>query len=185
MPLPLPEDPQAPLNVVPIDFVIDAALVIGPHPAAAGRTVHLVDPAPLPARAVYELIAHRLGRHLATVPVPQRALSALSALRHLPVLNLFGRRTAQAFHYVDHLAHYDTRQLGELLEGTGVSCPPITGYLDRLIEFVHESLDRQQALDGAAPAETPGEPRATPPMEPPAEPRSTPPVEPPVEPPSP
>jgi nucleoside-diphosphate-sugar epimerase len=148
MPLPLPEDPQAPLNVVPIDFVIDAALVIGRHPAAAGRTVHLVDPDPLPARAVYELIANRLGRRLSTVPVPQRALAAL---RRLPVLHRFGRRTAQAFTYVDHLARYDTRTLLELLGASGVRCPPITAYLDRLIEFVQASLARQQALVEAAP----------------------------------
>jgi len=160
MPLPLPEDPQAPLNVVPIDFVIDAALVVGPHPAAVGRTVHLVDPAPLPARAVYELIATRLGRRLATVPVPQRALSAL---RRLPVLQRFGRRTAQAFHYVDHLAHYDTRNLLELLGGSGVSCPPITEYVDRLIDFVQASLARQQAPAESRPGEATGPASTEPP----------------------
>jgi thioester reductase-like protein len=153
MPLPLPDDPQAPLNVVPIDFVVDAALVIGLHPGAAGRTVHLVDPEPLAARAVYELIARRLGRRLATVPIPHRALAAL---RSLPVLHRFGRRTAQAFDYVDHLARYDTRNLQSLLEGSGVRCPPITGYLDRLIEFVQASLARQQALVGGDPTHPPG-----------------------------
>ena len=95
MPLPFPDDPQAPLNVVPIDFVLDAALVIGRHPAAAGRTVHLVDPAPLPARQVYELIASRLGRRLTTLPIP---LAALAALRRLPLVERIGGRTVQALH---------------------------------------------------------------------------------------
>jgi thioester reductase-like protein len=133
VPLPIPGDLQAPLNVVPIDFVLDAALVIGRHPAATGRTVHLVDPAPLPARQVYQLIASRLGRRLTTVPIP---LAALAALRRLPLVQRFGGRTAEAFHYVDHLAHYDTKNLLELLEGSGVRCPPITDYLDRIVEFV-------------------------------------------------
>lgn len=145
MPLPLPDDSLAPLNVVPIDFVIDAALVLGVHPGAVGKTVHVVDPAPVAAQAVYELIAGRLGRRLATVPVPERALAAL---RHLPLLSRFGWRTGQAFHYVDHLARYDTRHLLALLEGSGVQCPPITAYLDRIIEFVQASLTRQQALAG-------------------------------------
>jgi len=144
VPLPFPEDPRAPLNVVPIDFVLDAALVLGLHPAAVGRTVHLVDPAPLPARRVYELIAERLGRRLAAVPVPQRAVAAL---RRLPLVERFSRRTAEAFQYVDHLANYDTRNLLELLEGSGVRCPPITDYLDRIIAFVQASL--------AGPAEAP------------------------------
>jgi thioester reductase-like protein len=141
MPLPLPEDPQAPLNVVPIDFVLDAAMVIGRHPAAGGRTVHLVDPAPLPARQVYELIARRLGRRLATVPIPQRALEAL---RRLPLVDRFGGRAGQALHYVDHLASYDTHHLLELLEGSGVRCPPITDYLDRIIEFVQADFARRR-----------------------------------------
>ncbi len=157
VPLPVPEDPQAPLNVVPIDFVLDAALAIGLHPAAAGRTVHLVDPAPLPARRVYELIANRLGRRLATVPIPGRALSAL---RRLPLVQRFGGPTAQAFQYVDHLANYDARHLLELLEGTGIRCPPITDYLDRIIEFVQASLARRR--EAAAEAESDG------PIEPPA-----------------
>jgi thioester reductase-like protein len=139
VPLPFPEDPQAPLNVVPIDFVLDAAVVIGRHPAAAGRTVHLVDPAPLPARQVYELIAARLGRRLATVPIPLRALAAL---RRLPLVQRFGGRTAEAFQYVDHLATYDTRNLLELLDGSGVRCPPITDYVDRIVDFVQAYLAR-------------------------------------------
>jgi thioester reductase-like protein len=147
VPLPLPEDPLAPLNVVPIDFVTEAALVIGQHPAAAGRTVHLVDPAPLPARRVYQLIASRLGRRLATVPIPKRALDALG---RLPLLHRLGGRTGQAFHHVDHLASYDTRHLLELLDGSGVRCPPITDYLDRLIEFVQADFARKR--EAAAPA---------------------------------
>jgi nucleoside-diphosphate-sugar epimerase len=142
VPLPIPEDPQAPLNVVPVDFVLDAALVIGRHPSAAGRTVHLVDPAPLPARQVYELIASRLGRRLTTVPIPLRALATL---RLLPLLHRFGGRTAQTFQYVDHLANYDTHHLLELLEGSGVRCPPITDYLDRIIEFVQAHIARSSA----------------------------------------
>ena len=40
-----------------------------------GRTVHLVDPAPLSARRVYEMIAARAGKKLPAVSVPARARS--------------------------------------------------------------------------------------------------------------
>jgi thioester reductase-like protein len=155
MPLPLPGDPQAPLHVVPIDFAIDAALVLGLHPGAAGRTVHLVDPAPLPARRVYKQIAERLGRRLATVNVPQRALAAL---RSLPLLQRLGGRAAQAFPYVGHVASYDTRGQLELLEGSGVRCPPVDDYLDRIVEFVQASLAPKAEADGAGVAGPPGRP---------------------------
>jgi thioester reductase-like protein len=156
VPLPFPDDPGAPLNVVPIDFVLDAALVLAFHPGAVGRTVHVVDPAPLPSRRVYDLIAARLGRRLAAVPVPHRAVAAL---RRLPLVDRYSRRTAEAFQYVDHLAHYDATHLLELLEGSGVRCPAIADYLDRIIAFVQASFS--DSGEAAAPA--PG-----PPADPPA-----------------
>src|SRR5512139_1083498 len=72
VPLPLPGDGVAPLNVVPVDFVVDAALSMSENPAGAGRTVHVVDPSPLSARRVYEMIADRAGKKLPPLSVPSR-----------------------------------------------------------------------------------------------------------------
>ena len=60
--LPLPGRGSAPLNLVPIDFVVDAAVALSRDPRAAGGTFHLTDPAPFSARAVYELVAQRAER---------------------------------------------------------------------------------------------------------------------------
>ena len=57
-----------------------AAVAASRHPAAAGRTIHLVDPSPMSARGVYELIAARAGKKLPTVSVPHRAFQALLQL---------------------------------------------------------------------------------------------------------
>jgi len=138
VPLPLPGDAVAPLNVVPVDFVVDAARSISRNPAGAGRTVHLVDPAPLSARRVYEMIAARAGKKLPAVSVPARAFQALL---QLPLLERFSGVHRPAIEYVNHLAIYNCRNLIELLAGTGIQCPPIASYLDRLIEFVAELDD--------------------------------------------
>jgi thioester reductase-like protein len=132
VPLPLPGQGLAPLNVVPVDFVVEAALSLGANPAAVGKTVHLADPAPLSARKVYELIAARAGKTLPTVPLPHRAVEALLGL---PVLERLARAQRNAIRMVNHLAIYNCQNQLELLEGTGIRCPPITSYLDRLIEF--------------------------------------------------
>ena len=42
--VPLPGRGAAPLHLVPIDFVVDAMVALGRHPAAAGSTFHLTDP---------------------------------------------------------------------------------------------------------------------------------------------
>jgi thioester reductase-like protein len=146
LPLPLPANAVAPLNVVPVDFVVEAAHAIARNPAGAGKTVHLVDASPLSARRVYELIAARVGKRLPPVSVPARAFQALL---HLPFLERIGREYRPAMDFVNHLALYNCRTQLELLEGTGIRCPPITSYLDRLIEFVQASFAKRREAEAA------------------------------------
>jgi nucleoside-diphosphate-sugar epimerase len=144
VPLPLPGEAVAPLNVVPVDFVVEAALAIARAPAGAGRTIHVVDPAPLSARRVYEMIAARAGKKLPSVSVPARAFQAIL---QLPLLERLSRVHRPAIEYVNHLAMYNCRNLLDLLEGTGIQCPPITSYLDRLIEFVQGTFARRREAE--------------------------------------
>jgi len=144
VPLPLPGDAVAPLNVVPVDFVVEAAVAMGADPAAAGKTIHVVDPAPLSARSVYEMIAAHAGKRLPPVSVPARAFQALL---QLPLLERLSRVHRPAIEYVNHLAIYNCRNLLELLEGTGIQCPPIGSYLDRLIEFVQGTFARRREAE--------------------------------------
>jgi thioester reductase-like protein len=159
VPLPLPGDAVGPLNVVPVDFVVDAAVAISRHPAAAGRTVHLVDPAPMSARWVYQLIAARAGKKLPPVSVPHLAFQALL---QFPFLERLSRTHRPAIEYVNHLAIYNPRTLLDLLDGTGIRCPPIGTYLDRLIEFVELSLARRREAEAA---DSPDDPLDGPPSE--------------------
>jgi thioester reductase-like protein len=152
VPLPLPGDAVAPLNVVPVDFVVDAAVAISRHPGGAGRTVHLVDPAPMSARRVYELIAARAGKKLPAVSMPHRAFQALL---QLPLLDRLSLTHRPAIEYVNHLAIYNCRTLLDLLDGTGIRCPPITSYLDRLIDFVQVSYARRREVERSAAADDP------------------------------
>jgi thioester reductase-like protein len=156
VPLPLPGDAVAPLNVVPVDFVADAAIAVGEDPAGAGRTVHLVDPAPLSARRVYEMIAARAGKRLPPVTVPSRLFQAF--LR-LPMLERLSRVSPPSVEYVSHLAIYNCRNLLELLDGTGIQCPPITSYLDRLIEFVQATFARRRERELEQDVDDPLDPR--------------------------
>jgi len=159
VPLPLPGDAVAPLNVVPVDFVVDAALSIAGNPAGAGRTVHLVDPSPLSARRVYEMIADRAGKKLPPLSFPARVAQTLL---QLPLLERLSRTHRPAIDYVNHLAIYNCRNLLALLDGTGIQCPPITSYLDRLIEFVQATFARRREQELDAEADDPLDPRPGP-----------------------
>jgi thioester reductase-like protein len=160
VPLPLPGDGGAPLNVVPVDFLVEATLAIARNPASVGKTVHLVDPAPLSARRVYEMIAQRAHRRMPRVSLPHKMVDAVLSL---PILERFSRQQRAALESVNQLAFYNPHNLLELLDGTGVRCPPITSYLDRLIEFVRDHFEQRQAVtreaddDPLAPPEAPPE----------------------------
>ena len=160
VPLPLPGEGGAPLNVVPVDFVVDAALAIARDPAAVGKTVHLVDPAPMSARRVYEMIAERAHRRMPRVSLPHKVVEAVLSL---PLLERFSRQQRAAIDSVNQLVFYSPMNLLSLLEGTGVRCPPITSYLDRLIDFVRDHLEGLQSTareadeDPLAPPEASGE----------------------------
>ncbi len=121
------------LNLVPVDFVVDALAALARDERAAGATVQLADPAPLTTHELFELIAHALaGRgSLLTLPPPlvkQSLTYAVSEqLTGLP-------RIAVPYFFLDQT--YDTTHARALLEPHGVRCPPFASYVRTLIDYV-------------------------------------------------
>jgi nucleoside-diphosphate-sugar epimerase len=156
VPLPLPGDGSAPLNAVPVDFVVDALLTLSDDPKAEGRTFHLVDPNPMSSRRVYELIAERAGKRLPRVTLSYKLTDALM---RLPGIERLIRQQRQAVAYVNQLVIFNSHNTLALLDGTGVQCPPLERYLDRLIAYTRayykarretEATDEEDPLDTAS-----------------------------------
>jgi thioester reductase-like protein len=139
--LPLPGDGAAPLNVVPVDFVTRSIWALSRDSRAVGRTFHLVDPNPMSARRAYEIIAEKEKKRL-----PRFSVSAKAAevMLRLPILEKLSRPHRAAISYVNHLAIYNCHNTLELLDGTGIRCPPLTSYLDKLIAYVQEQYRRRR-----------------------------------------
>ncbi|MCP4502024.1 MAG: SDR family oxidoreductase [Deltaproteobacteria bacterium] len=135
VPLPLPGDGVAPLNVVPVDFVVKAAIALAEDESANGKTFHLVDPNPLSSRKAYELIAARAGKELSKVNINY---GVARRLLRVPVLSRFAKSQAQAVDYLNHLAIYNSTNTLAHLEGTGILCPPFSTYVERLMDYVSE-----------------------------------------------
>jgi thioester reductase-like protein len=141
VPLPLPGNGVAPLNVVPVDFVVKAVWHLSRDPRAVGLTVHLVDPNPMSARRVYELIAERSNKKLPRFNVSARAADMV--LR-LPGLEKLARPQRAAINYVNHLALYNCHSALELLDGSGIRCPPLASYLDKLVDYARDYYRRRK-----------------------------------------
>ncbi|MCB9563513.1 MAG: dephospho-CoA kinase [Kofleriaceae bacterium] len=133
--LPLPGRGTAPMHVVPIDYVIDAGWALGNDPRAAGRTFHLTDAHPLPARRVYELVAEHSQTASPRGYIPGRLVK--NVLR-TPGIGRLARGPLSFLDSFDHQVFYNGRGAQELLAGTSITCPAFDSYVEHLVRYVRE-----------------------------------------------
>ena len=131
--LPLLGRGDAPLHLVPIDFLIEAAWRVGRSEGAAGKTFHIVDPAPMSARAVFEGVAEHAQTEKPRGHIP-RPLAR--AVLRTPGLSRLGRGPLAFVDVLDHPVHYDQSNTAAALAGSGLTCPPLADYLPTLVRFV-------------------------------------------------
>jgi thioester reductase-like protein len=143
--LPLPGRGSAPLQLVPIDYVVDAAHALSLDPRAVGGTFHLTDPSPFASRTVYELIAEHAGKKLPRGSIPT---GLARAVLRAPGLERLARAPLAFLESFNHMAVYNCRRALALLDGTGVRCPPFDTYVDALVKYVREVQEaRRQKLE--------------------------------------
>lgn len=137
VPMPLRGEGTAPLNMVPVDYVVDAVAAILSRPDTIGRTFHVVDPNPLPARRVYDLIGERAGKPSRTKTMSPKLTKALLKI---PGLDRVAPVQSEAIDYLNHLAFYNSANTNEVLLDSGLTCPPFPSYLDSLMRYVRENF---------------------------------------------
>jgi thioester reductase-like protein len=140
--LPLPGLGEEPLNLVPIDWVARASVAIGRDPRARGRTFHLVDRHPLPARRVFELVARAAGRRGPRGSIPA---NLAKALLRAPGIERIAKSPRAFLETLTTQVAYDAANADELLSSLGVDvCPPLETYVDRLVEYVQHRMRQKQ-----------------------------------------
>lgn len=139
--VPLPGRGSAPMHLVPIDFVIDAAYALSRDERAAGRTFHLTDPNPLSARRVYELVAERSSAKSPRGFIPTGL--ARTVLR-TPGLEKLARAPVAFLDSFDDQVLYNCRHAMAFLAEHGVACPPFDTYVDNLVRFVRASYEERR-----------------------------------------
>ncbi len=129
------------LNMVPIDFVIDAMVALAKDDRALGATVQLADPSPLTTQQLFDAISKVIGGRdsLATVPAgivyPVLMLPLAPKITGLP-------HSAVPYFFLEQ--SYDTTRARELLDPYGIRCPRFPDYVETLVNFVaeHPRLDQ-------------------------------------------
>jgi len=138
---------RAPVNLVPVDFIIDALTTIPKQPDTAGKTFQLADPRPLSARDLVSLVADRLGAPRPRLSVPEALVRPLFRVRRL--CDLTGI-TPEALAYFNHAQIFDTTNTRTALHGTGVECPPLPSYLNQILRYYRDRVELPWRLDTPA-----------------------------------
>lgn len=147
--LPLPGGGDQPLNLVPIDWVAEAAVAIGRDDRARGRSFHLVDPRPLTARRVFELIAKAGGRRGPRGSIP--ANLARAVLR-VPIIERLARSPRALLDTLTTPVTYDAENANELCAALGVAeCPPFESYVDKLVEYARAHVRQRRSSKSIPP----------------------------------
>ena len=125
---------EARLNLVPSDFVVAAIDFLAALPHSTGRTYQLADPEPLTVTETVDLIAAATGRRLIRLPVAKSV--ATRALRSVPGLSRLTGIPPEALDYFDHPTHYSVQNAGTDLQGSGITVPRLSDYVETLVKFV-------------------------------------------------
>jgi nucleoside-diphosphate-sugar epimerase len=121
------------LNIVPVDFVVEAMAALAKDERAAGATVQLADPAPLTTRELFDTISRVMTGRTSRLRVPAPLVRTSLTLPYSEVVSKLPHSGVPYF-FIDQI--YDTARAEELLSPHGVRCPPFPSYAPALVEFV-------------------------------------------------
>lgn len=145
VPLPMPGQGLVPLNLVPVDYVADALHTISLEPTAEGRTFHLVDPNPLSAKMVYELVALAAGKPLPRGRLPVGVARLVMRMPFLEATLRPGRSLLDDF---DRWTVFNAMNTAALTPN-GPRCPAFPDYVEALVHFLRQP-DAHSDVDATA-----------------------------------
>ena len=128
----IPGDPDALINLVPIDYVADAIVAIAKKRECVDKIFHITNPNPPRLCELRDLVVDLLEikniQFKIDSELEQKSLSTVE--------KLFLRQTRSYYSYLFSKLRFDDSNTQEALNGTGIICPAITKELvEVLINF--------------------------------------------------
>ena len=123
------------LNLVPIDFVIEAIVALAKDERAVGATVQIADPAPLTTEQLFDEIAQVVGGKKSLITVPRNLVYPLLMAPGAPKITGLPH-SAVPYFFLEQT--YDTTRSQQLLAPHSLECRRFPDYVNALIKFVRE-----------------------------------------------
>ena len=147
------------INIVPVDFVVDAMDHIAHKKGLDGRCFHLTDPHPHRVGEVLNLFAKAAHAPQMTMRVNAKMFSFIPSFVIDSVTSLAPVRRIQKqvlsdlgipkdiFRFVNYPTRFDRRETDKALKGTKIEVPPLEQYAWRLWDYWERHLDPDLFID--------------------------------------
>jgi nucleoside-diphosphate-sugar epimerase len=136
---------SAQLQVVPIDYAVEAGMYLAEAPESIGHTYHVVDRAALSLDEALSLIADLLGK-----PQPRGGLppALAQALLRIPGVDRLAHAQRALVDELGSGIRYDDSNAAVLLDRGGLRCPSFASYVGKLVAHV----ERERRVDRPLPS---------------------------------
>ena len=121
------------LNLVPVDFVVEAMASLARDERAVGQTAALADPDPLTTAELFDVIAEKLSGKRSVIKPPASLVERSLMLSITPGMTGLPHSGVPYF-FIEQ--EYDTAVAEGLLSPHGIRCPGFREYAGNLIDFV-------------------------------------------------
>ena len=147
------------INLVPVDYVVDAMDHIAHKPKLDRRCFHLTDPKPDRIGKVLNIFARAGHAPLMTMRIDARIFAFIPAAvkQGLAMLAPVQRITSmilndlgiprEVFTFLNYPTRFDSRETERALKGSGIELPELKDYADRLWDYWERNLDPDLFVD--------------------------------------
>lgn len=147
------------INIVPVDYVVNAMDHIAHAAKLDGKCFHLTDPEPMRVGEVLNTLAR--AAHAPTMSIRvnaallgfipnavKRGIMSLAPVRRIKdaVLSDLGLPD-NMLQFVNYPTRFDNRDTAAALKGTGISCPKFDDYAEKLWDYWERNLDPDLFID--------------------------------------
>lgn len=132
LPIPYVGSGNAYINIVPIDYIVDATAYLSHADVGAGKVYHLTDPKPYKAREAYRMITEALLGKKPTFTLPAKLVYAALSI---PAFRKWVSVERETIEYFRLEAEYDATQAIQDLAASDVRCPDFADYIKVAVNY--------------------------------------------------
>lgn len=129
------------VNLVPVDYIIEATAYLAFEDKGEGKTYHLTDPKPYKVSELYEMMMSELIQRQPKGSVPlalaKAGLSMGAVRRYLGV-------EKEALDYFTWKGYFDSSHAQDDLKGSGIQCPDFKDGISAMVSFYKENKHKPQ-----------------------------------------